>query len=390
MNTIDLLIAAIVVLQAVQGANIGLVRQFFPLSGFWLGLVLGAAISPVFVRLSAQPFSKLLIAFVVIFGVAFLGSTLGRYIGHQVGNLAKRWRLEIPDKILGAAFSIIVTLFIAWLFMSMFSGAPHPELNRQITGSRIMQILDETFPPAPAVISRIARLVNPYGFPNVFTGPEPQPAPPVDAATAAQIESAVRAAKASTVKIESVGCGGLVNGSGFVAGPGLVMTNAHVVAGINRPTILDDNGRHRADTVYFDSNTDLAILRTEELAGQPLALAEKTAPRGTAAVTLGYPGGGPFRANSASVTGQFEAVGRDIYNRRVTARSIYALQTAVESGNSGGPVVLPDGTVIGVIFARSESTENTGYAIISPKAREALARAQESTQPVSTGRCVAG
>lgn len=388
MNILDLLITVVVLLQAAQGANTGLLRQFFSLSGFWLGLVLGAALSPVFVQTSSEPLSRLVITFLAVFGFALLGSTIGKYIGHRLGSLAHRWRLGVADKILGAAFSVFVTLFIVWLFMSMFSGAPHPELNRQLKDSWIMRQLDETLPPAPAVISRIARLINPQGFPHVFTGPEPQPPSPVDPATAAQVEAATRAAGTSTVKIDSVGCGGLVNGSGFVAGEGLVITNAHVVAGINRPTILDNNGRHRAETVYFDPNTDLAVLRTNGLAGPPLPLADKIMPRGTAAVALGYPGGGPFRATPAGVTGQFEAVGRDIYNRRVTARSIYALQTTIESGNSGGPLVLPDGTVIGVIFARSETAQSTGYALISKQAREALSKARSVSKPVSTGRCV--
>jgi S1-C subfamily serine protease len=389
MNKLDALILLLAFLEAMQGARVGLLRQFFSLSGFWLGLVIGAAVSPWAVRLAAEASGKLLISFAVILGSALLVSTAGRALGHRLAETTRRIKLETVDKVLGAGFSVAVSLVIVWLLVSIFSGLPAREINRQISGSAIIRQLDETLPPAPAVLSRIARLINPGGFPHVFVGPERQPGPPVESANEEQIRAAVAAARASTVKIEGAGCGGLVNGSGFVAAPGLVITNAHVVAGIRQPTVIDQSGRHRATTVHFDPNTDLAILQVDNLAGQPLRLLDDMVPQGTVGVALGYPGGGPFRANGAGVRGQYNAIGRDIYNRRVVVRSIYELQTSIESGNSGGPVVLPDGRVIGVIFARSESADNTGYALTSDKALQLLRQAQGNAEPVSTGRCVA-
>lgn len=387
MNTLDAAIILLALIEAAQGARIGLLRQFFSLSGFWIGLMIGGIVSPFLVRMADEAAVKLVIAFIVILGAALLVSSAGRALGHHLAGITRRWKLEPVDKIVGAGFSVAVTLVIIWLLVSMFSGLPFRDFNRQMRDSVIIQQLDKSLPPAPAVISRIGRLINPHGFPSVFVGPEPRRAPPVDPASEAQIKAAVRAAGASTVKIEGAGCGGIVNGSGFVAAPGLVMTNAHVIAGISRPTVIDGNGRHRAATVYYNPKKDLAILRAEGLAGPPLTLVEEEMNRDTKAVTLGYPGGGDFRATSASIVGRYEAVGRDIYNRRVVVRSVYELQSFIESGNSGGPVVLPDGRVIGVIFARSESIEQSGYAITSLEARQAL-RAQNGSE-VSTGQCVA-
>lgn len=390
MNILDLFILLIAVLEAVQGARIGLLRQFFSLTGFWLGLVLGAIISPFLASIINEPSGKLAITFTLIFGLAVLFGILGRLVGHKLARVSgRRQHLQAADNILGAAFSVIVSMFIIWLFVSMFSGSPYREFNRSIRESVIVGKLNVIFPPAPAIISQIARLINPYGFPHVFVGPERNPSPPVDPASASQIESATKAARASTVKIQGIGCGGLVNGSGFIAATDLVITNAHVVAGIERPVVIDDNGWHRANTVYFDSSLDIAILRTTGLTGRALAISGDIALRGTAAVILGYPAGGSFKASSASVSGQYEALGRDIYNQRVVLRSIYELQTSLESGNSGGPLVLPDGTVIGIIFARSEITRDTGYAIIAANAQKALAVAQDNPHAVSTGRCIA-
>lgn len=386
MNLLDIVIILMVLLEVRRGAQIGIVRSFFSLTGFWIGLLLGAALTPYAVKLASDASGKMLLTIACVLSVAFVGSLLGQALAGHLSKLTHRLKLAPVDAALGAVFSAVVSLFIIWLFASVFSGVPFRNINRQIQTSAIIRVLDEKLPPAPTVLARINRLISPYGFPEVFIGREPAPAAPVDPATAAEIAKAVAAAEASTVRIEGAGCGGTVSGSGFVAAPGLIVTNAHVVAGINRPITIDQNGRHRASAVYFDPDLDLAILRADGLAGEPLPLAPESVPRGTAAVALGYPEGGPFRAVPAGVSQQFEARGRDIYSRGITLRTVYELQTMIESGNSGGPVVLTDGTVIGVVFARSQTTDNIGYAITSPDVMEALEQARTAGE-VTTGRC---
>lgn len=389
MNLLDFLIIILVLSQAVRWAEYGFSRGFFSLAGYWIGVILGAMIVPFFITLIQDPLGKLLVVLIVILGSASIVGSLGRLIGQKLFHLLNKVRLNWIDGIAGSVFSVLVTLGVVWLVAAMFSGMPFKGINQQIRGSAIIQTLDDTLPPAPAVLARIGGLINPNNFPQAFLGPEPQPIEPVDAPSSEEMAAALKAAGRSTVRIESIGCGGQLTGSGFVATEDLIVTNAHVIAGVNQPTVVDVNGRHRAEVVYFDPDIDLAVLRVDgELAGTPLALAESDYQRGTTGATLGYPRGGPLEAVPAAVLRPIDAMGLNIYGQRTAVRPIYILQTEVVSGNSGGPVVLTDGTVIGVIFARSEADDNTGYAIRSSEVIPALRQAQQAVSNVSTGNCV--
>jgi S1-C subfamily serine protease len=179
----------------------------------------------------------------------------------------------------------------------------------------------------------------------------------------------------------------MVFGSGFVVGKGLVATNAHVVAGINSPQVVDRNGTHAATTIWFDPDLDFAVLRTSNLAGSKLPLKTTIASRGEAAGVLGYPGGGGFKAGQAAILDEFTAIGRNIYNEGRTTRDVYSVQAMVVPGNSGGPLVDAHGYVIGVIFATSTSYSNVGYALTLRQVVAELNQAQQRSGAVSTGSC---
>jgi S1-C subfamily serine protease len=203
------------------------------------------------------------------------------------------------------------------------------------------------------------------------------------------LAAAVQADQPSVVKLEGLGCGGIVDGSGFIVSQNLVATNAHVVAGISRPYVQDSTGTHAAKTVWFDPNLDFAILRVNNLTGGSLKLASTAAIPGQAAAVLGYPGGGPFSANPAAVIDTIRATGRNIYGEGLTVRQVYELKASVVPGNSGGPVVAKDGSVIGVVFAESTTYSEVGYALTSPKLISAVNQASSRQQTVSTGQCAA-
>ena len=148
--------------------------------------------------------------------------------------------------------------------------------------------------------------------------------------------------------------------------PGEVVTNAHVIAGIPRPQVEDGAGFHPTTVVYFNPSFDLAVLRVSGLSEPPLTLDPTDVGRGTQAAVLGYPGGGSFTADPAGVMAEFEAEGRDIYGQGLTLRSVYEIQALVRPGNSGGPLVEPNGEVIGVVFSRSTTNADVGYALASP------------------------
>ncbi len=387
MNLLDFFILFILFLEAQRGAAIGLIRSVFSLGGFILGLILGALLGPFIVDLFEGELLKLIITLLILFVLALGGGLFGRYLGEKLSKYTVNLHIKRIDKFLGALFSMIVALFIIWLLSTMLGGGPSQALNRQLQSSKIIGFSDTVFPPAPAVLDRISRILGPSGFPTVFIGREPLPAEPVKTATREQVSQALAAAGDSTVKIESAGCGGLLFGSGFVAAKDYVVTNAHVVAGVRSPTIVDDNGRHRATTVYFNPSLDIAVLKTNNLAGEPLSIEATALPRGTVAVVIGYPGGRPLEASSGGLRRQITAIGRDIYGEKRTERDIYEIQAEIEEGNSGGPLIRPDGTVIGVLFARSETFQNTGYAVTSQAIGPALAQAKKSAE-VSTQTCV--
>jgi S1-C subfamily serine protease len=388
LNLLDLIILAAVSAAIIRGLQTGIVRQFFSLGGFVAGLVFGAMLAPYLSSFFNNPVAKEVII-VVVLGVTAALSGFGELIGQVLAKQERKFHLGKIDNLLGSVFGGAMVLVGVWLIASMIIGTPFRDLNQLFSGSGVVRLLDTYMPPAPSMLSRLERIVNPNGFPQVFAGLEPAPSGTITAAASKEVAMAVKADRLSTVKVQGYGCGGLVSGSGFVAAPSLVMTNAHVVAGITNPIVIDDNGRHNAAVVAFDPNLDVAVLRVGNLAGQPLALSSKDVVAGTPAVVLGYPGGGVFTPGPAAVLDERFATGRNIYNAGITGREIYELQAVVEPGNSGGPLVLPDGTVIGVVFARSETNNNLGYALTSTEIQSHLAQAKSASASVATGACAA-
>jgi len=178
-----------------------------------------------------------------------------------------------------------------------------------------------------------------------------------------------------------------VEGSGFVIANDKIATNAHVIAGVAHPKVIDDNGIHATQVVWFDPDVDLAVLRVSDLAGKPLPVVAAEQPDGTAGVVLGYPGGGDFNAQPAAIISHFDAYGRDIYGQGTTVRDIYSVQAKIIPGNSGGPLVGTDGRVLGIVFATSTTYNNVGYALTGHQVADELAQAERSTTTYDTGSC---
>jgi S1-C subfamily serine protease len=284
---------------------------------------------------------------------------------------------------------VLAALAAIWLIAILLTAGPTKDVSRAINRSVIVRGLVQHLPPAPSVFSRVQQFISVTPFPRVFEGIEPVPAGPIDVPGNAVVQAAVARAGQSTVRVVGVGCGGIQTGSGFVADTGLVVTNAHVVAGISgsQLQVEDSRGAHRATPVLFDPALDVAVLRTTGLAGTALPLADGEAPRGQGGAVLGYPGGGRFNAVPGAVLRKFSAIGRDIYGSALTRRDVYQLQATIRQGNSGGPFVRQDGTVLGVVFAASTTEANVGYALTSKEVLPKVRQAHSSTNAVSTGPC---
>lgn len=386
---VDAIILVALVAIVIRGRETGLIRQLLSAGGFVAGLFIGAALQPYAMQYADTTMSRALLSLLVTLGSALALASLGEQLGSVLKNRIQRLMpLDKADAVLGSVAGVTTILAGAWLISPVLLGMPSPTVQQSIRNSYIVSGLNRNLPPAPQVISSIERLINPNGFPDVFAGLERAPLEPdAPLPSLGELQPAVEKTRASIVKLEGRGCGGIVDGSGFVAAENIVITNAHVVAGVERPTVVDTNGRHNATVIWFDPELDMAILRTSNLAGEPLAMDATDRDNGTPAVVVGYPGGGGFTASPATVLDQFTATGRDIYGRSATKRNIYELRADIIPGNSGGPVLDVEGQVIGLVFAEAVNYEDIGYALTLRPVADGLQQAIDRNQPVATGQC---
>jgi len=370
-----------------RGREIGFVRQAFSTVGFFSGLFLGALLQPQTVKLATSAGTRSLITIITTVGTALIVMTIGEYIGIATKRRVLMNRLNHFDNLFGSVLSVITLLLSVWLGTAIVSSLPSPAAQAALQNSRIVTTLNKKLPSAPAVIASLGKLVDPNGFPQVFIGQEPGPSKLLPLPNLGDLQTAVANDRASVVKIEGQGCGGIVEGSGFVAGSGLIISNAHVVAGIKRPYVIDANGTHSATVLWFDPNLDFAVLRVSNVAGRPLVIADQPVPVGTPAAVLGYPGGGSFNAKPAVILNQFTASGRNIYGRGSTSREIYEVQANIIPGNSGGPLVAQNGSVVGLVFAQSTTFPQVGYALTNSQITREFSQAIAQNQVRSTGSC---
>lgn len=385
----DLFIIVVLVLAAAHGVTQGAALQVLSFGGFWVGLLIGAALAPVFSGLVDSTFGTAFISLMTFLGFALVGGAIGRYAGTHAWGALQRRRLGGADAAVGAVVAVLAALAAVWLVAILLSAGPTQNVSRAVNESAVVRALTERLPPAPSVFSRLQAFISQTPFPRVFEGLEPIPAGPVDIPGDPIVQAAVSAAGASTVRVSGFGCGGIQTGSGFVAAPGLVVTNAHVIAGIGQPIVEDRNGSHRAVPVLFDPQLDIAVLRTTNLSGGPLPILRADVARGQGGAVLGFPGGGGFTGGPAAVLREFSAIGRDIYGRSITRRNVYQLQASVRQGNSGGPFVREDGTVLGMVFAASTSDPSIGYALTSVEVAPRVDEASARTGAADTGPCAA-
>jgi S1-C subfamily serine protease len=392
MNWVDLFIIFIVAGSAAHGIAQGAAVQLLSYGGFGIGLLLGARLGPAFSDYVQDPILKIVVVSASLFGVAGLLSGIGRWIGAKTTwGVVRRMNLGSLNAVGGAGISVVATLLATWLIGGLVAQVGLPGVTMPLQQSRIMRAMDDRLPPAPSVFSRIQAALLPSGFPPVFAGLEPSPAPDVPVQGGPVLNSAVNVAGPSTLRVTSAGCGRITQGSGFIVDGGLVVTNAHVVAGVDRPNVVDRRGRfHRAEVVLFDPRMDLAILRTSGVPGNPLPLRRDVAPRGLQGGVLGYPQGGPFRAEPGALRARLSnAVGRDIYSQGLVSRDVYQIEASVHQGNSGGPFVESSGRVVGVIFASSLVTPNLAYALTSTSVAPKVDAARAVRTQVDTGPCEA-
>ncbi|GGW81013.1 hypothetical protein GCM10010503_68010 [Streptomyces lucensis JCM 4490] len=392
MDLLDLVLVLVVLLYAVSGYRRGLVAGCVSLAGFVGGAVVGVWVLPwvtdLVERGSAQ---ATVLAVLTVLVPAVAGHELASRLALRLRGELDRGPLRVADGIGGAAANSVAVLIVAWVAASVLGAAPSQPLTSAIRNSALLGAVQQAMPQTtPAWFSRATSALTEAGFPQVFNPFENESTARVARPTGDSVTpAAASAAKASTVKIE--GASGVEGreGSGFVYAARHVMTNAHVVAGIDRPSVrVGGVGQsYAARVVLFDPDRDVAVLYVPGLRA-PVLRFDTSAVRGNPAVVAGYPQDGSLNLQAATVANRIRATGQNIYNTRAVTREIYSVRSTVRPGNSGGPLLTTDGRVFGMVFARSTSDTETGYVLTASEVAGDARRAAAATAPVDTGELV--
>ena len=389
MDLLDILLLLVILAYAASGYRRGLVAGCVSFAGFVGGAAIGVWVLPWTMDMASPATTAATVT-------AVLTVLVPAAVGHELaGRLALKLRRELDrgplravDGVGGAAANSVAVLVVAWVAASVLGASSSPLVTTAIRDSALLGAVQNTMPDTtPAWFSRATSALTQAGFPQVFNPFENESTAEVAKPTGDSVTaSATNAAKRSTVKIEGVAGTQGREGSGFVYAPRHVMTNAHVVAGIDDPSVrVGGVGRsYESRVVLFDPDKVVAVLYVPDLRA-PVLRFDDGAGRGDAAVVAGYPQDGDLNLQAATVAGRVQATGQNIYNDEVVTREIYSIRSTVRPGNSGGPLLTTDGRVYGVVFARSTSDAETGYVLTADEVADDAERAARATAPVDTG-----
>jgi S1-C subfamily serine protease len=378
LTTLDWIIVAVTALFAFWGYSQGLVVSALALAGFAAGALAGSRLTPLLLEQgSRSPYAPLF----GLVGALFVGSVVS-FALEAVGSNIRRHLvfgpIAILDGIGGAVLIGALALGLAWVGGAVALQTPGAhDLRKKIQRSAILRRLNEALPPSGPLLNAIAR-ADP--FPHV-QGPEARVPAPTRGILA---DRDVRAARRSVVKIRGTACGLAVQGSGWVAGGGIVVTNAHVVAGQDDTTVEQEGASAKdAQAIAYDPGNDVAVLRVEDL-GAPALTQDLHHRVGAPVAILGFPKDGPFRATPGRLGATETVISQDAYGSGPIRRRMTALRGEIRSGSSGGPAVDGTGHVVATVFASSQSKPRGGFGVPAGIVATRLAKADG---PVDTGPC---
>lgn len=320
---------------------------------------------------------------VLVAGV--VGSTMGRALGSRLHGLLERLRLGAVDTVLGGLAGVAVVVFTLWIFVpAMANVAGWP--SQAVRGSTIARNVVDRLGDPPSSLNGLSDGLGLSGLPQVFDSLHRAPsvaAPPDSVPLGAETLAAVQR---SVVKVSGEACGRRVSGSGVVVGRELVVTNAHVVAGVTEPSVLSPEDQpFSARAVAFDPARDVAVLAVPGLDRGVIEWG--TASAGEEGAAVGYPGGGSQQVMAARIAEQVTAVGRDIYDDAETTRQVLIIGSKLQPGDSGGALVGGDGRLDGLVFAVAPDREGVAYALARAEVQPVIDAAGGVSGPVDTGRC---
>ena len=383
MTVVDIVIVVFVLALAAVGYERGLIRSALPLAGFLIGAAIGGRLGPTLLAGGSESayaplitvMTGLLVGAVLALALEGIGSMLHERA--RMGSIA-----GLIDGLGGAVLLGALALLVTWGVGAVALHTPGAEtvrLREAVQRSAILGALNDLLPPSGPLLN-VLRRINPTPS---LKGPEAQvDAPDTEIASDPEVDRAGE----SVVKILGTACGLGVQGSGWVIGPELVATNAHVVAGQQDTTVTPRAGAPEleATAVHYDATNDFAVLEVEGLGLPPLPLVED-AREGTTGAVLGYPGNGAFQVVPARLGTTAEVTSQDSYGRGPLRRDMTAFRGDVEGGNSGGPFVDGDGGVLTTVFG-SEQSEGPPGGLGVPN-RIAANALRGDLAPRGTGPC---
>ena len=393
VNFIDLIALLIVVVAVYFGWRSGFVIQALALVGFALGIVAIILLAPAAAGAldNADPWLRSVIIICAIAAIVLVSQAIGSAAGAALRRRMGSGVIGGLDTGAGAVFGLVRGLFLAWLMGGLATALPYPGVATEARQSTIVRALDSRLPSPVVLAAQLGRLIEATGLPDVFVGAPPAADIPTGGPTEEQAQQIAGDAPRSTMRVEAVACGNFVSGTSFAVSADHFVTNAHVVAGSTDVWLSFDGAldRYAAHVVLLDPDVDVAVLVIDaKVDVTPLTLSTSLPSRGEDAAALGYTGGGRLRLIPALISRPIEALGRDIYGTHVIARQIIEMRADVAPGDSGGPVVLPDGTVGGVTFSESRTEQNVGYALSPTDVAADVSKAIDRTGPIDTGACI--
>ncbi|MFI9601538.1 MarP family serine protease [Streptomyces sp. NPDC004069] len=397
MNVLDILLLIAAAWFAVVGYRQGFVVGVLSVIGFLGGGLVAVYTLPVIwdAVTDNTPVSTTaaVVAVVVVIVCASIGQALTTHLGSKLRVYITWSPARALDATGGALVNVAAMLLVAWLIGSALGGTTIPTLGKEVRNSRVLLGVSEVLPAqADTWFADFTSVLAQNGFPQVFSPFANEPITDVQPPDPALANSAVALrAKQSVVKVMGTArsCGKVLEGSGFVFGDRRVMTNAHVVGGVDEPTVqIGGEGRkYDAKVVLYDWHRDIAVLDVPDLKAPALKFTGTEARSGVGAIVVGFPENGSYDVRAARVRGRITASGPDIYHRGTVRRDVYSLYATVRQGNSGGPLLTTDGRVYGVVFAKSLDDADTGYALTFDEIRQDIAQGRTANQQVGSDDC---
>ncbi|MFD8594644.1 MarP family serine protease [Kitasatospora sp. NPDC059646] len=392
MNVLDLLLIAAALGFAVSGYRQGFVVGVLSVLGFLGGGLIAVQLLPLVLRHLSPGTTASVVAVVVVIVLAAVGQAITTHFGWKLRGRIGGGKVKTLDAVGGSLVNVLSMLLVAWLIGSALAGTSLPTVSKQVRTSKVLGSVQAALPSdAPNWFSDFSKELARNGFPQVFNPFEQEPITEVEPPDPALAASAgVQKARGSLVKVlgTAPSCGKTLEGSGFVFAPHRVMTNAHVVGGVDEPTVqIGGVGQlYDATVVRYDWQRDIAVLDVPRLNAPALTFAGD-ARTNDSAIVAGFPENGSFNVQPARIRGRIQANGPDIYHRGQVVRDVYSIRSLVRQGNSGGPLLTPDGQVYGVVFAKSLDSSDTGYVLTAAEVKDDVARGATAVGKVSTEGC---